>query len=260
MIDWHNVPGEVITVISDLHSNKRAIQSAFNSIGKKRSDKVIILGDIFTYGIDVQETFDMVNDIISNGAELLIGNHDEMYLELINGNCKIFEKLRPDLQESIMYNLSKLDTKQFTNWPWKKQIIHNNILFSHANPYGNCWEYVKDIYDFREAANKIKNMKHIAGVFGHTHRSKLFSNKQLELQEIKDNSDDIFILNPGSIGQPRGDAFQGSFLRVSSYENRLWAEIEPIQYDVKGHINDLIASSLSDNTKLVLTSFYTKGK
>lgn len=256
MIDWNLVPGEVITVISDLHSNKRAVKAALDAVKKNRTDRLIILGDILTYGIDVEEVMELVNNCLINDTILLIGNHDEIYLDLISGETKIYEKLRLDLQESIAYNLKKLDTKQFAGWPWQREITINNVLFSHANPYGNAWEYVKDIYDYQAAALLIKKMGHLAGVFGHTHRSKYFSLNDPNLSHIDNLTNDTFILNPGSVGQPRSTPRQATILRLSSHKNRLWAEIEPVQYDMKEHVNDLMESSLSDSTKTILASFF----
>lgn len=256
MINWEKLPGQVINVISDIHSNAAALTAVLNTIKQQRNDQLIILGDILSYGIDTQLTMDMIQKSMDDGALLLMGNHDQMYLELVNGHCKMFERLRPDLQESIMYNFNKLDTKQFSNWSWQQEIIRDNIFFSHANPFGDLWSYINDVYDFQEAAKKIKKLGHIAGVFGHTHRDKYFSIKNSELKVIEDLSDDTFILNPGSIGQPRSIPRQATILRLSSYNNKLWAEIEPIHYDMQKHIDGLISSSLSETTKTKLISFF----
>lgn len=256
MIDWNSLSGKVITVISDLHSNKRAVKAALEQVAQKRSDHLIILGDILTYGIDAQEVIDTVADALQKGAQLLTGNHDEMYLQLIAGYCEIFPKLRDDLQESITYNLDRIDTKQFTGWKWEKELVHDSVYFSHANPYGNCWEYIKDAEDFQMAAYKIKNMKYLAGVFGHTHRSAHFSLKNGFLTGIDGLQDDTFIINPGSVGQPRSSPHQASILRLSSHENRLWAEVEPVRYDMQAHVEDLQKSSLSNATKVILSSHF----
>lgn len=256
MINWNSLPGKVITVVSDLHSNKRAVKAALQAVAQKRSDHLIILGDILTYGIDTVEVMDMVGEALQHGAQLLTGNHDEMYLQLITGYCEIFPKLRPDIQESIMYNLDKMDTKQFSEWKWNRELIHDNVYFSHANPYGNCWEYVKDSDDFYMAASKLKDMKHLAGVFGHTHRSAHFGLENGFVSQIDGLQNDTFVINPGSVGQPRSTPRQASILRLSSHKNRLWAEVEPVQYDMRAHVEDLQKSSLSDSTKTKLSSFF----
>lgn len=258
MINWSSVPGEVIVVISDLHANKRAVKAALEAVKHKRCDRLIILGDILTYGIDTTEVMEMVQGAIDAGALLLVGNHDEMYLDLIKGNSEILPKLRQDLQESIIYNFERMNKEQFASWDWKKEITHNNIYFSHANPYGNCWEYIKSQEDFLKAACALQDKKQFVGIFGHTHRSILFSLKKGILSQIDGLENDNFIINPGSIGQPRSTPRQASLLRLSTYQNRLWAEIESVEYDMQAHVTDLQQSSLSPQTKAVLMSFFEK--
>jgi predicted phosphodiesterase len=256
MIDWDALPGRVITVVSDLHANKRAVKACLEAVSQKRSDQLVILGDILTYGIDTQEVMDMVAGALEKGAQLLTGNHDEMYLQLIAGYCEIFPKLRADLQESITYNLDRVDAKLFAGWKWEKELVLDNVYFSHANPYGDCWEYIKDQDDFLMAAYKIKNFKNLAGVFGHTHRAAHFSLKNGFIPQIEGLQDDVFVINPGSVGQPRSVPRQASILRLSSHENRLWAEIEPVPYDMQAHVEDLRNSSLSNFTKTKLLSHF----
>ena len=255
MIDWDIVQGEIITVISDIHSNKIALKTALEEI--KQSNQIIILGDILTYGVDVVEVTDMIDELIIKGAWLLIGNHDQMYMDLIqNGRCEILNMLRPEIQESVKYTIDKLDTKKFMSWNWKKEIVYNDILFSHANPYGNFWEYVKSEEDFRKAAKTIQKLGHLAGVFGHTHRSNIYSLTNKYLPETNGISNDVFVINPGSVGQPRNGLFRSSILRLSSHKKKLWAEIKPIQYDEKEHIKSIMLSSLSDQSKMKLSMFF----
>lgn len=256
MIDWNNVPGQVITVISDLHSNKRALKAVLKMAGSKRTDQLIILGDVLTYGIDTVETSAMVQKCVDEGAWLVMGNHDEMYLDLMAGKPGIFPKLRPDLQESILYNLKLVDQKQFISWPWKKEIVHNNIYFSHANPYGNAWDYVSDKEDFQMAAIKLRNMKHLVGVFGHTHRPAHFGLISGFLPLIEELGNDTFVINPGSVGQPRSDIKRATLLRLSSYNGRLWAETEVVSYDMRAHVQDIQNSSLTPKTKIILSNFF----
>lgn len=258
VIDWEKLPGKVITVISDLHANKRAIAAALQQVRSKRSDQLIILGDILSYGIDVEETMRMVNSTIEQGALLLMGNHDEMYLDLIRGDNSMVRRLRPDLQESIIYNFEKMNKEQFANWPWQREIVQNDVLFSHANPFGNLWTYLYDDYDFRAAAGTIKTKGQIAGVFGHTHRSNIFSTKESNLISLEGAKDDIFVSNPGSVGQPRSKPSGASMLRLSSHQGRIWAEIEQISYDMSGHIDGLIMSEMSEMTKRKMIAFFEK--
>lgn len=256
MIDWKSTEGEIIAIISDIHSNKRALQAAIKIVKEKPYDKLIILGDILSYGIDVQEVLDIVSNEILNGALLLKGNHDEIYLDLLLGNNNFLSKLKPFLQETISYTLDKINIKQFSEWNWQEQLIIDNIYFSHANPYGNLWDYIKTPENFHNAALQIKELNYLAGVFGHSHRNACYSLNNGFLSNINGLENDIFIINPGSVGQPRGTT--SSILRLSSHNDRLWAETEQVQYDIQGHIDDLSNSTLSDMTKNKLIEFFVK--
>lgn len=248
--------GPVITVISDIHANKLALSAALKMVHNQRTDQLIILGDILSYGVDINEVIDLVQFEIDKGAWLIMGNHDQMYNELISGHCEIFPNLHGWLQETIMFNFSKLNAKQFSGWNWKQQIIEQNLLFSHANPHGNVWDYINTKKDFVDAAIMIQAQGAIAGIFGHTHRSVCWSLKNNKIPIIDGLGDDIFVLNPGSVGQPRKTPPQSSLLRLSSHNNKLWAEIETVNYDVQKHLESLINSSLSEETKTKLISFF----
>lgn len=256
MIKWNKLKGEVISVISDIHSNKRALEAALKLVDAKRTDKLIILGDILTYGINAQETLDMLQKRIDKGALIFKGNHDDIYLKLINNQPSFFNDLRDDIQESILYNIKRIDCAQYKSWDWKMGLIHNEVFFSHANPYGNLWTYINSEEDHKNAAYQIDVSKCIAGVFGHTHRSKCYSFKEGFLDYIQNKSKDTFILNSGSVGQARSKDARSTFLRLCSHKGKLWAEIENIKYDMQSHREEIINSSLSGKTKKMLLPYF----
>jgi predicted phosphodiesterase len=99
-------------------------------------------------------------------------------------------------------------------------------------------------------------MKHLAGVFGHTHRAAHFGLLSGFLPTIQELTNDTFVINPGSIGQPRSDLKRATMLRLSSHNNKLWAETEVIPYDIKEHVEELEKSSLSIYTKSILLHFF----
>lgn len=252
MINWNSHPGEVVAIISDIHANKRALAAVIESMKQKRTDRVIVLGDLLTYGIDVVETLDMTQGLLDKGAELVLGNHDEMYMDLMSGKTW---QTNENKQESVSYTLNLINKEQFNNWPWKKSIVHNNVYFSHANPFED-WTYIKKDDDFHGAATKLHGMGHIAGVFGHTHRSSCFSLLNGFVPFIDGQGNDTFALNCGSVGQPRSDLKKATYLRLASHDDKLWAEIEQVPYDIQAHVNDLQNSPLSPAAKEKFSSFF----
>jgi predicted phosphodiesterase len=245
---------EVVVVISDIHSNGLALEAAIKQAHSSHIDKLIILGDLLTYGLDVNRVFDIVAAEVDNGAILILGNHDEMYLDLINNKMDYYNTLPEWIKESIDYNFNKLDTKVFSNFNWIKSITRNNILYSHANPYDD-WRYLNSIQDLQEAAEILKSKGLLAGVFGHNHRPVCFSISDQKTINVSEGFG-IFVLNPGSIGQPRFKPPVSTLLRLSISNNKLWAEIEPVIYNTQQQNDEIRTSTLSELTKNKLVAFF----
>jgi len=68
-----------IAIISDIHSNLEALQTALHAIGKEKVDETICLGDIVGYGANPNECIDLIREITPH---VLLGNHDEAAFDL----------------------------------------------------------------------------------------------------------------------------------------------------------------------------------
>ncbi|MDP3278775.1 MAG: metallophosphoesterase, partial [Deltaproteobacteria bacterium] len=67
----------VTVVLSDLHANGRALRAALAHARDHGFDRMVILGDLLTYGIDQDEVLDIVQDLAENcQAKVVLGNHD----------------------------------------------------------------------------------------------------------------------------------------------------------------------------------------
>ena len=59
-------------VLSDLHANGRAFRAALARIEAERPDHVVVLGDLLTYGVDVDEVLDGVDRLQADRAAIVI--------------------------------------------------------------------------------------------------------------------------------------------------------------------------------------------
>ena len=67
-------------------------------IDKKGFDKLILLGDILTYGVNIHEVLDLVaNRVSKNNTYLIRGNHDQLYDELLNSKYSDYYENLPAL-------------------------------------------------------------------------------------------------------------------------------------------------------------------
>jgi diadenosine tetraphosphatase ApaH/serine/threonine PP2A family protein phosphatase len=153
---------------------------------------------------------------------------------------------------------------------WKSlQFCHshsfNGIYFSHANPYKiNDWRYLNTTEDYSLALDKLKEMSINLGVFGHTHRRRIFiegvggergfnneSDVVLNLLNNKNNG----VLNVGSIGQPRGEQESTiSWLNVNDRE--IIIETKHFKYDIKSYLRKVDNLQMTAETKTKIKSYF----
>lgn len=102
-------------IISDIHGDIYKLNTVLDIYSKEKCDKLIILGDLFNYGIDLNK-----NDII-NRLNLMKEN-----IIYVRGNCDI--------------NVSKLEF----DTPYSKDIIidNNGVFLTHGHLY--TMEYLSE--------------------------------------------------------------------------------------------------------------------
>jgi predicted phosphodiesterase len=237
---------ERIVVISDLHANGRALVAALARATSLGRDRLVILGDLLTYGDDIEQTLDLVEAEVASGAILIAGNHDQLYLDLAAGERAYYEGLPPWIRETVDHTMACVDIARFRALPWADEWTANGVLFSHANPFGaRDWTYLNDDAQYVRAAQVLAGRGFRAGVFGHTHRAKLFGVGEATL-----------VANSGSVGQPRAKPAIATVLRLAIEQRAVDAVVEPVDYDVTGHIASIDRMPLSEPTRQRLRGFF----
>jgi len=233
-----------VAVISDIHSNFHALTIVIEELQKQPLDAIICLGDLLTYGPNPRRVLDLLRTFQNTlPIFFLKGNHDQFYFDLQGNIINSLAPLPAFLQESILWNLQQLDETLLSCFQWEEAIALGGLYFAHANPfpYGN-WMYLNDEDNLKAAALRLQQIGYRWGCFGHTHRS---------VHYVYQN---VTILNPGSVGQPRGD---GSSYAYLNFENGVWHfELRKINYPVSQHIHDIETSSLSRSTKEKLIGYF----
>lgn len=254
-----------VAVMGDIHGNARALRSAINKARAENCNEFILLGDLLTYGVNVNSVLAEVNNLCkTNKTHLLRGNHDVIYsCEYLKG-CGHYEMRLPAwIRESIAYTRSKISMDVFNELPFLSGCVIDGIYYSHANPFeiGN-WSYLNSIQDVEEAFKALKNMGVYAGIFGHTHRPRLYSyscgevyRHDLPIAPFELLGDVSYCINAGSIGQPR-DKEKNFCFPIIDYGNTLSLRFVDFEYDVSGFISEIECSPLSLETKHELLKFF----
>jgi predicted phosphodiesterase len=180
-----------IAIISDIHSNLEALNSAFETIDTQRVDDIVCLGDVVGYGANPNECLSLVR---SRCSMILQGNHDAAAVDLAVANTFTL-----NAQLSAIWTFGALFTENkdfLRSLPQMKP--RGEILFSHASPFEpEEWHYVISEFDTREA---FQSFTERVCFIGHSHIPVIFSERG-KVPAISPSG--RFIVNVGSIGQPR---------------------------------------------------------
>lgn len=126
-------------LISDIHGNNTLFRKSLKTVGLKKSDKLIILGDLIDRGKDSKGVLDTILLMQENGfeIEILLGNHEEMFLEsfkninnlnkwMLNGGDKT-------LQSFLTSQIEKIPTKYVDLIKsFKTHLEIDNYILVHA--------------------------------------------------------------------------------------------------------------------------------
>jgi putative phosphoesterase len=207
-------------IISDLHSNLEAFNAVTGSVKRKKFDRVLVLGDLVGYGASPNQVVDAVRQM--RNAVVIRGNHDKVASGLENG-----ENFNRAALQSAQWTKRKLTSANrtfLTNLPQGPVMVDDEIMLSHGTPMD------EDAYIFSDfdAYEIFQLMDFNICFFGHTHLPVIYAVNQQRLYTYRPNGDRTkvelvpdykYLINPGSVGQPRDKNPLASFAIFDS-DNR----------------------------------------
>jgi predicted phosphodiesterase len=188
-------------VISDIHSNWEALESTFREIDRRKVDQIICLGDIVGYGANPSECLAL---ICERSDEIVLGNHDEAVF-----NVALRAYFNPLARQAIEWTETQLKAKEQKKLRDFSPIVINrkaNVTWAHGSVHEpHAYHYLFSKSDARPTFQKLETD---FCFFGHTHIPSLFSEKSGEVRYLPAGryelpEKDRYVLNPGSVGQPR---------------------------------------------------------
>jgi diadenosine tetraphosphatase ApaH/serine/threonine PP2A family protein phosphatase len=199
-------------VISDIHANLEAYDTVIAEAKAVGYDKVLVLGDLVGYGADPNAICERVRDLKADG--LIRGNHDK-----VGSGVESPEGFNAVARNAIRWtydNLSKANREWLAALPAGPMIVDDMIEICHGTPFDED-AYVFDDLDALRAMHAARRP---LCLFGHTHVQvgHYLSRDQFGLATADDQRplsiplDDAnrYLVNPGSVGQPRdGDPRAG---------------------------------------------------
>jgi predicted phosphodiesterase len=232
-----------VAVISDIHANKQAFEATLEAVAASDAAELWCLGDLVGYGADPDACVELARE---HAAVCLAGNHDlavtgEIPLgEFSRGASLAAQWTREVIAPENLAFLQSLDP----------QGEEGAVGLYHASPRDPVWEYVLSAL---LAELCLDQQRHRICLIGHSHVALSFTRREGELATGEPRRDGTqldlaageWLLNPGSVGQPRDGDPRASWLLLDLDEEH--ASFQRTEYDIAGAAAAIRAARLPDS-------------
>lgn len=237
-------------ILSDIHSNLEALQAVLLETLSYQIDKYIVLGDFVGYCASPNE----VVDILKKKTPLIAirGNHDKVAGGLSDGRGFNPVALEADLwTREILSDENRMFIADLPKGP-----INIDGIFDIMHGTNFDEEYY--IFNHSDALRVFQNTKSNLSFFGHTHIPIIWfldeQNATIEAESFSENSEGGFeyslrdniryLINPGSVGQPRDRIPESSFAIFDN--DKMTVSLFRIKYNIKSAQNKIIRAGLDE--------------
>jgi len=231
-----------VAVISDIHGNLHALEAVLDAVDTAQPDEVWCLGDLVGYGPRPNEC---CASVAGRAAICLAGNHDLGVLGAADVDLADFS---PDAAASARWTRSALEDE------WHRYLARlepsaerARVQLFHASPRDPVWEYVLSpeamiaALDLTTAQIVLVGHSHVPIAYAQSRE--LVFGAALAGAEA-DLSGQRWLLNPGSVGQPRDGDPRASFLLLDLAAERAW--FRRVEYDIRRTKREIREQGLPD--------------
>jgi diadenosine tetraphosphatase ApaH/serine/threonine PP2A family protein phosphatase len=215
-----------VAILSDIHGNLEALEAVLAHLSAEAPDRMACLGDVVGYGADPNACTDVVRD---SAGSVLAGNHD--WAVAGREGSRHFNTMA---LAAIRWTESTLTAD---NADWLEGLPLEAVLgeahLVHASPNRPAtWPYISHPVD---APSALAHTEARICFVGHSHHA--FVAAESGLTEVvgegqmKLKTGERYLVNAGSVGQPRDGDNRAAFIIWDQEENEI--RIHRISYDVK---------------------------
>jgi len=232
-----------IAVVSDIHGNKQAFEAVLEAIGGSDCAEMWCLGDLVGYGAEPDACVALAR---RHAAVCLAGNHDlgvrgTLALEEFSRGAQLAAQWTQHTINSV--TLEYLDALEPLN-------LDEQVGLYHASPRDPVWEYVLSPL---QADLCLDAQRHRVCLIGHSHVALSFSRgdgaaatgQTRDAGEELDLSSGEWLINPGSVGQPRDGDPRAAWLELDL--DASLARYRRTDYDIAAAAAAIRAAQLPDS-------------
>jgi predicted phosphodiesterase len=211
-----------IAILSDIHGNIEALNTVLAYLDANEITEIYCLGDVVGYGPNPNECVDLISERCNR---IVIGNHDHAAIGLTSTEYfNDFAKIATAWTASVLNEENKafLSSLEFA--------YHDEeYLLVHATPsQPSLWHYILSEVD---AQHEFRQFEERICFIGHSHFPIVFLKQgYTREQSIKLSKRNKYIINVGSVGQPRDGNPMTCFCVYNSSSNKL--DYIRLEYDI----------------------------
>lgn len=228
-----------LAIISDAHGNFDALKEVIKDIKSSNIDAIISLGDNIGYG---PESDRVIKKIKALNIPSVQGNHelavnDDEYLNWFNQAArKSLIKTRDKLSKASVRHISEFE-------PF---IISYDCRFVHGFPPDSPLIYMYQVSEGRKQ-EVFEGMAEKLCFIGHTHTLEIigYDGQDIQYENLPEglsrlDPDKKYIINVGSVGQPRDASNNAKYVIWDSVENSL--DVRFLSYDIASVVKKIKAA------------------
>lgn len=205
-------------ILSDMHANWDAFAAVLRQARRKRFDAALVLGDLVGYGAAPNQVIEGVRRLAPR-VHMVRGNHDKVVSGIDRGTN--FNQTALVAAQWTTQRLTSANLRYVRDLPEGPMEVEDGIAICHGSPLD------EDTYVFSDldALEIFSGYPAAITFFGHTHIPSLFSlrGRQLGVAALRGDGgriqlapDGRYLINPGSIGQPRDRDSRASYMIFDS--------------------------------------------
>jgi putative phosphoesterase len=219
-------------ILSDLHANDEALTAVMRRVKRKTFDRVVCLGDFVGYAADPNKVLDRFRKLRKTTISVR-GNHDKVVSGVEEG--ALFNPPALEAARWTIDRLSKQNMDFLKKLPLGPEVVDGLFVVCHGSPLD------EDAYIFSDldALRVFRGTDFPICFIGHSHFPVVFSWDGLDVEmhlatppefKMKLDPNKRYLINPGSVGQPRDRCPLSSFATYNS-DTRL-LRIHRVRYDI----------------------------
>lgn len=236
----------IVALLSDIHANLEALQAVLADMKSRGAEKALGLGDYIGFNGNPSECVNLVRPYLLAAVR---GNHEAALLDRGVFGLPMYTQMMDRTQAM----LSQEQVAWLRSLP--NHVEWEGCLLGHATPEApKRWGRIVNVNEARKVFNAVR--AHVS-FFGHTHRASVFRLSKDGVEKLEVNygpngdfalhlrSDCRYLVNPGSVGQPRDLDWRAAYGLFCPETNVL--HLRRVTYDVSEATHKIARTGLPES-------------